>query len=386
MLPAKDSPGTPRGNDLRGRRGQARPRCGDPCPRPGNARGVGRAARGVPTPPRASPPRFGALAFALALGALSALSAWSDYWTRPEVGDYIDGLVVDHALDRDWLIRAFKGAVKSDDVIGKISKPAEKALAWHEYRAIFLTDKRIEGGLEFAQAHRDALDAATRRFDVPSEIIVAIIGVETFYGRYLGTHRVIDALSTLAFDYPPRSAFFKSELTQFLLLAREEGKDPLEPVGSYAGAMGYGQFISSSYRNYSVDFDGDGRRDIWTNKTDAIGSVANYFARHGWKGRNDPAVRVEIGDERVLKVADAGLELAHTVGELRALGAVVPDRVADDEKAALFTMGLADGNEYWLGLHDFHVITRYNRSALYALAVLQLSEAIGSRLRAAGDQ
>jgi len=226
VLPAKDSPGTSRGGDFRDLPGQARPRRGDPCGRPIIARRGRGTGRGGATPARVRRRRFGPLACALALGALSVLPAWSDYWTRPEVGDYIDGLVVDHALDRDWLIRAFRGAVKSDDVIRKISKPAEKALAWHEYRAIFLTDKRIDGGVEFWQAHRDALDAATRRFDVPSEIIVAIIGVETFYGRYLGTHRVIDALSTLAFDYPPRSAFFKSELTQFLLLAREEGKDP----------------------------------------------------------------------------------------------------------------------------------------------------------------
>lgn len=355
--------------------------------RPENARpGSGGAKPGpyglASTPARVLLPRFGTLACALALVVSCALPAWSDYWTRPEVGDYIDGLVVDHGFDRDWLTRVFKGAVKSDDVIRKISKPAEKALAWHEYRAIFLTDKRIDAGVEFWRAHRDTLDTATRQFNVPSEIIVAIIGVETFYGRYLGTHRVIDALATLAFDYPPRSTFFKSELTQFLLLAREEGKDPFEPMGSYAGAMGYGQFISSSYRNYSIDFDGDGRRDIWTNKTDAIGSVANYFARHGWKGRTDPAVQVEIRDDGVLELADAGLELAHTVGELRAQGADVPDRVKDGEKAALFTMGLEAGNEYWMGLHDFYVITRYNRSALYALAVLQLSEAIASRFEA----
>ena len=320
-----------------------------------------------------------AVALAVVALAWAIPPAWGDYSTRPEVGDYIDGLVADHGFHRDWLIGVFKGAKKSDEVIEKISRPAEKALAWHEYRSIFLTDKRIDAGVEFWRVHRDALDRATRRYGVAGEIIVAIIGVETFYGRYLGTHRVIDALATLAFDYPRRSAFFTGELTQFLLLVREEAKDPFEPVGSYAGAMGYGQFISSSYRNYSVDFDGDRRRDIWSNKTDAIGSVANYFAVHGWRGDGPPAVRVDIRDERVLDVADQGLELAHTVAELRTRGVVVPDAVADAQNAALFTMTLADGEEHWLGLHDFYVITRYNRSALYALAVLQLSEAIAGR-------
>ena len=319
---------------------------------------------------------LGCLAGLIPVLVFAAESAWSDYSTRSEVVDYVDGLVADHAFERGWLLDVFEGAEKSDEVIRKISRPAEKALAWHEYRNIFLTEQRIDAGVEFWRAHRDALDAARGRFGVPPEMIAAIIGVETFYGRYLGSHRVIDSLATLAFDYPPRSAFFEGELTHFLLLLREEGKDPFEPVGSYAGAMGYGQFISSSYRNYAVDFDGDGRRDIWTNKTDAIGSVANYFARHGWKGETPPAVKVEIRDSRVLELADAGLELAHTVGELRERGAVVPIEVGDGEKAALFTMALAQDSEYWLARHDFYVITRYNRSALYALAVFQLSEAI----------
>ncbi len=310
----------------------------------------------------------------------------ADYSTRAEVVDYIDGLVSEHGFHRDWLVDVFTGAEKSAEVIRKISRPAEKALAWHQYRGIFLTDKRTAGGVEFWKTHREALDAARDRYGVPAEIVVAIIGVETFYGRILGSHRVIDALATLAFDYPRRAAFFKSELTEFLLLVREEDKDPFAPVGSYAGAMGYGQFISSSYRNYAVDFDGDGRRDIWSNKTDAIGSVANYFARHGWKGEEPAAVRVEIGDDRVLELADTGLELTHTVSELRKRGAVVPNAIEDAEMAALFTMELAASREYWLARHDFYVITRYNRSAMYALAVLQLSEAIRSGFEGASRQ
>ena len=322
--------------------------------------------------------RLASLLVLVAVLVLAAEKGWTDYSTRTEVVDYIHGLVTEHGFDRDWLLDVFEGAQKSDDVILKISKPPEKALAWHEYRSIFLTQERIDAGVEFWRAHRDALDAARQRFGVASEMITAIIGVETYYGRYLGSHRVIDSLATLAFDYPDRSTFFKGELTHFLLLVREEGKDPFEPLGSYAGAMGYGQFISSSYRNYAVDFDGDDRRDIWTNRTDAIGSVANYFARHGWKGEVPPAVKVEIRDGAVLELADAGLELVHTVGELRERGAEVPKEIGDGEKVALFTMELAQGEEYWLARHDFYVITRYNRSALYALAVMQLSEAIRS--------
>lgn len=296
----------------------------------------------------------------------------------------MDGLAAEHGFDRDWLVRVFQGAAKSEEVIRRISRPAEKALAWHEYRKIFLTDERINAGVEFWLAHRDSLEAAQSRYGVASEIVVAIIGVETFYGRILGSHRVIDALATLAFDYPPRAAFFRGELTEFLLLVREEAKDPFVPKGSYAGAMGYGQFIPSSYRNFAVDFDGDARRDIWSNKTDAIGSVANYLSRHGWKGEDRVAVRVDIREERVLEVADAGLELAHTVRELRKLGATVPNEVPDAARAALFTMDLKDGQEFWLALHDFYVITRYNRSALYALAVTQLSEAVRFGFEAAG--
>jgi len=324
-------------------------------------------------------PRRGVAVLACLILVSLAVTARSDYATRAEVVEYIDGLVAEHGFDRDWLTDVMAEATKSETVIERISTPAEKALAWHEYRRIFLTDKRIDGGVEFWHRNRAAIDAATAKFAVPGEIIVSIIGVETFYGRYLGSHRVIDALATLAFDYPPRSAFFTRELTEFLLLVREEGKDPLEPKGSYAGAMGYGQFISSSYRHYAIDFDGDNKRDIWTNQTDAVGSVANYFARHDWRGKGRVAVRVEITDDGVLDIADTGLELKRTAGDFRAKGATIPPAIGDEEKAALFTMETEGGAEYWLGLHDFYVITRYNHSAMYALAVLQLSQEIRQR-------
>lgn len=206
---------------------------------------------------------------------------------------------------------------------------------------------------------------------------MAIVGVETLYGRITGKYRVIDALATLGFDYPPRSRFFRGELTQFLLIAREEGQNPAAALGSYAGAMGLGQFIPSSFRAYAVDFDGDGKRDIWTNTADALGSVANYFARHGWRGAGPTVIRLEapVGHSND-DLANRGLALNSTVREVRDAGFQVDARVDDDERVALFRMDGLDGDEYYLAFHDFYVITRYNHSAMYALAVYQLSEAL----------
>jgi len=316
-------------------------------------------------------------AFAAGLGCVAAEG--SGYDQRPEVGEYMDGLVAEHGFERGWLARTFAAARQDEGVLARISKPAEKALAWHEYRRIFITDKRIDGGVEFWARHRATLDAASERFAVAPQIVVAIIGVETYYGRVMGDFRVLDSLATLAFDYPRRAKFFKGQLTEFFLLVREEGADPLAFTGSYAGAMGYGQFIPSSYRAFAVDFDGDGQRDIWRNETDAIGSVANYFARHDWQGDGPVALQVQVAKEETKALANDGLELKRTVGEWREAGVAGADAIAPAQKAALYRMETEQGDEFWLALHDFYVITRYNRSAMYALAVLQLSEAIRQR-------
>ena len=316
-----------------------------------------------------------AMAVAMVL-LLTPLAAVADYASRPEVQTYLDELSARHGFSRQWLSGVLAGAERKDSIIEAISRPAEKAKPWHEYRGIFVTDERIVAGVDFWHEHGDTLAAATEQFGVAAEVVVAVIGVETYYGRYLGRYRVIDALATLAFDYPRRARFFKGELTEFLLLVREEGHDPSKPMGSYAGAMGYGQFIPSSYRAYAVDFDADGVRDIWTNKVDAIGSVANYFARHDWRGQGPAALRVELADPTLDGLVNAGLELGHTVGDLRDRGVTGTDALAPDARAALFRMQAVDGDEYWLGLHDFYVVTRYNRSAMYALAVLQLAAEI----------
>jgi membrane-bound lytic murein transglycosylase B len=313
------------------------------------------------------------------LGSLLALTpagpALADYSRHPEVQAYVAEVAKEHGFAAAELGELFAQAERKQGIIDAISRPAERVLKWHEYREIFLKEPRISQGLEFWAEHEAVLDEAQRVFGVPPEYVVAIIGVETRYGRIMGSHRVLDALATLAFDYPPRSAFFRKELTQFLLLAREEGRSPLDLMGSYAGAMGYGQFIPSSFRAYAVDFDGDGRRDIWGNTHDAIGSVANYFKRHGWQPQGLVALPVEVRGNVSGVLAAQSLELQHTVADLQKAGVVV-EGLAPDKRAAVFHMDGIEGDEYWLGLNNFYVITRYNRSRLYALAVHQLSQAI----------
>ena len=320
----------------------------------------------------------------LLLGSLLtvAVGVRADYSQRADVRAYVTDLVTEHGFAADELTELFAHAERKQSILDAIARPAERVLKWHEYREIFLKEPRISQGVEFWSEHEEVLVEAERVFGVAPEYVVAILGVETRYGRVMGSHRVLDALFTLGFDYPPRADFFRRELTQFLLLTREEGRSPLELSGSYAGAMGYGQFISSSYRAYAVDFDGDGLRDIWGNTHDAIGSVANYFKRHGWRAGEPvvlPAQWRGNGDDAL---ATANLELEQTVAGLKALGMAVgaeAPALSPEARAALFRVDGVEGDEHWLALNNFYVITRYNRSRLYALAVHQLSEAIKSQ-------
>ena len=313
-----------------------------------------------------------------ALFSLVTLSICAEYETRDSVKGFVDEVATEEGFDPKQLLRIFEQVEKKQRIIDLISRPAEKTKPWHEYREIFVNPARIARGIQFWEENESALNRARLGFGIPAEIIVAVIGVETNYGRNTGSYRVIDALSTLAFDYPPRARFFRGELRELLLLAREEDKDPLALVGSYAGAMGYGQFIPSSFRAYAIDFDGDGARDIWRNPTDAIGSVANYFSRHGWDGEGPIAVPVTVTDERADQFANRGLKPKHSVWELRQAGVALVS-LPDETLGALFRLENRGGWEYWLGLHDFYVVTRYNHSHMYALAVVQLSSAIQSR-------
>jgi membrane-bound lytic murein transglycosylase B len=309
------------------------------------------------------------------LGVALYGSAEADFSTRPDVRAYMDELAKSEGFSKDELIRVFGMAQRDQRVLDAMERPAEKTKPWYEYRGIFVTRERIQQGVEFWRENAAALERASQVYSVAPEVIVSIIGVETRYGRHAGSYRVIDSLATLAFDYPPRSEFFRKELTQLLLLAREEKKDPLELRGSYAGAMGYGQFIPSSYRAFAVDFDEDGHRDIWKNPVDAIGSVANYFSQHGWQSAGPVVVPAAIARGDADGAANLGLKPSYKVSQLRALGVEVGE-LADDTDAGLLRMDGEVGPEYWLALHNFYVITKYNRSPMYALAVHQLSEAI----------
>lgn len=281
-----------------------------------------------------------------------------------------------HDYDRDQLSAILAKAETQEGILTAISKPAEKMLAWHEYRDIFLTDERIRAGADFWKEHRDALQRISAETGIPCETLVGIIGVETYFGRITGNYRVLDALATLAFDYPPRSSFFMRELEEFLLLVQEEELDATDPTGSYAGAMGAPQFMPSSFRAYAVDSSNDGKRDIWSDWEDVIGSVANYFVKHGWKREAPVAARASLGSTWEGEVPQNTLTPSETVDSLSRRGVLFAANLSGDHASQLLTLEGEDGDEHWVGFHNFFVITRYNRSVMYALAVYQLGEQI----------
>ena len=307
---------------------------------------------------------------------LPTTSFGGEYSERTE-RDEVLANVVEQGVDRTWAAALLDQAERKQSILDAISRPAEKTKPWYDYRKIFLTDKRALEGVAFAQQNAETLAKVSDQTGVPASVITAIIGVETFYGRITGSYRVIDALATLAFDYPKRSPFFTRELQNFLVLAYETGKDPLALKGSYAGAMGYGQFMPSSYRAYAVDYDGDGVADIWTNADDAIASVANYFLRHGWQP-GAPVIVPANYDGDSSEIFAGGLKPEKTVGELAEEG--FAPRSATDISLVATPLRLegSEGYEYWLCLENFYVITRYNHSAMYALSVWQLSQEIES--------
>jgi membrane-bound lytic murein transglycosylase B len=327
------------------------------------------------------------LACAAAAAALAAPPATKDpragvpYGAREDVRAFAAEVAADGALDRRDVERTLAQARFRRDIVDLMQRPYVDPPKWYDYAPPFLAPERVAAGLAWWKANEDALARAEARWGVPASIVVAIVGIETYYGRYTGRHRVIDALATLAFDYPRRAPFFRGELKEYLLLAREQGVSPLAPTGSYAGAMGLPQFMPGSYRRYAVDFDGDAKVDLWKSEADVIGSVANYLARHDWTPGGPTLVPARIDDaqrERMLRRLDGGLS------ERRPLAAWAEDGVEPalaaeyvDEPVALLMLEDEPGAaSYWIAYPNFYVITRYNRSRLYATAVIRLAEAL----------
>ncbi|PKG99055.1 lytic murein transglycosylase B [Paraglaciecola sp. MB-3u-78] len=296
---------------------------------------------------------------------------------------FVDLMVDTHHFDRKVVESTLQKATKNQAILQSIAKPWE-AKPWHQYYPIFLTEKRLTKGLAFWQTHQKTLARAEQETGVPAEIIVAIMGVETFYGAYLGKYSVLDALVTLGFHYPPRATFFRSELAQFFLLAKEENFDITQLKGSYAGAMGWGQFISSSYRHYAVDFDGDGVRDLLNNPEDVIGSVANYFKKHHWKANADIAFKAQVSGTQYPALLSKSLKYSHQWSQLQAAGVSITEaNLSQEMSVKLFEFAQPDTKEYWVGLPNFYAITRYNHSPLYAMAVFQFSQQLKQGFNAA---
>ena len=303
---------------------------------------------------------------------------------RADVAAFIEEMSATHGFNAHSLRGLFRKVRYQPEVIAAISRPVVAPQQWFEYAPQFLSPARIEGGLQFWDANAKALARAERDYDVAPEIIVAIIGVESFYGKRKGNYRVIDALTTLAFDYPRRATFFRGELEQFLLLTRERKLSPLAPKGSYAGAMGMPQFMPGSFRAYAIDYDGNKRIDLDASPADAIGSVAHYLHRHGWQPNEAllaPAIIDAEAKERVSATLERGLSARRSLAEWAADG-VEPFQLADppaDDKPGLLLLEEEGGPTYWLAFRDWFVVTRYNTSRLYASAVYALANALRER-------
>ena len=313
-----------------------------------------------------------AAAFCLLIAATPLFA--QSYAARDEVKAFIDEVVKRHGFKPAELSRLFAKVQRVDPAL-KLILPGEP-LTWNDYRAQFVNETRVANGMAFWKENRRSLARAEKKYGVPAQYIVAIIGVETNYGRNMGKYRVIDSLSTLAFDYPPRSSYFRRELEQYLLLAREEGLDVFATRGSYAGAIGIPQFMPTSLRRYAVDFNGDGHIDLTRSSADAVGSVANFLKEHGWQPGEAVLLKAKPSPDAIAKFMDGSLEPRRPISELTAAGLEIDP--APPSAEALGTL-VALGAEYRVGLRNFYVITRYNRSALYAGAVNDLGEALAER-------
>jgi membrane-bound lytic murein transglycosylase B len=295
---------------------------------------------------------------------------------RKDVQQFVAEIAANEQFDADYVRGILDRSEVQKSILEAMSRPAEKVKPWHEYRAIFITPERIKAGVLFYKKHGETLERIELETGVPPEMVLGIIGVESYFGRITGKHRVVDALVTLGFDYPPRSKFFRSELGQAFLLSREEDMDIEELMGSYAGAIGPPQFIPSSYRNFAVDGDGDGKRDLINSWDDILASVANYFAVHKWQAGKPVAARATLSEAPGELSFNDGLKPQSTVGELSAAGVFFPAELDNKTTADLWLLEGKTSPEYWVGFDNLYVITRYNRSIMYALAAWQLGNAI----------
>jgi peptidoglycan lytic transglycosylase B len=302
---------------------------------------------------------------------------------RPEIVAFINEVAERDGLKRAEVRKLLKEARPQPKILDIMNRPLEKVAPWWEYRERFVTAERVDDGVKFWADHRLALEQAAGEYLVPPQYIVAILGVETHYGRNTGPYRALDALATLAFDYPPREKFFRSELEQFLVLVRENHLDPLTIRGSYAGALGVPQFMPSQYRRYAVDADTDQQRDLWNDWDDILASVANYLREHGWTPGAPVLAETSLDPDPTFQLEPRNLELNETVDSLSAQGVRLDQPLPPDTPAVLLSAEQRDGPAYRVGFHNFYVITRYNSSARYAMAVHDLAQAIAQRMQPA---
>lgn len=303
-----------------------------------------------------------------------------DYRDRADVAAFIVQMASRSDYSEQELVELFSTVSKQDHLFELLNKPAEKELQWYQYRPIFIKEKRIDLGVKFWREHQQLLSEVSTKTGVPEQIIIAVIGVETFYGIYKGKDPVLDSLVTLAFDYPKRGEFFTHELEQFLLLVKEQNLDPVDLRGSYAGAMGMPQFISSSYRSYAVDFDGDGQVNLFDSVADITASVANYFVKHGWRANEAVAGPLTALENNTIEKLKPGVKPVYKWSDLAKNGLQSNTLLDPDTAVALVKLEQRNRAEYWAGLQNFYVITRYNHSELYAMAVYQLSLLIKARM------
>ena len=298
-----------------------------------------------------------------------------DYSSRDDVKEYIEEISAKHGFEGDQLLKLLGSAVYQEKVVRIMNRQPEGTMTWSKYKEMMVSDSRISAGEEFINQYREDLNKAEDLYGVPAEIIASIIGIETRYGRITGNIRVLDSLMTLSFNYPRRSKFFKIQLEEFLLLSREEGFNPESLKGSIAGAMGYGQFMPDSYRKYAVDFDADGIRDILNNPVDAIGSVANFLSKKGkWKPNTPIAIQAKSTSNQT--IFKSKFKPYMTLNELNEIGLEPKEKISGNLKFVPISLELNEGYEHWLGFDNYYSLSRYNRSKLYVMAVIEFSRSL----------